>query len=265
MKINNRSTQSFDVIELFYGSATISNTFKEKGHRTLSIDIRQRKGICIPDFRADVMTLQVRDILIEFKKKHGTEFRNDRGIIWSSPPCTIYSHTSGGFYLKEGKPVNESARYFLRLTKKSLDIIARLSPVLYFIENPRGHLRYQKNLIDFLVKNNGMTKELTYSSYGFPSAKPTNIFTNAHDYIPKELGKFGRGNKSPERVFDNMTTCQRQKVPVILAKEIVKYCEDKLCSSLKTRINDPGTSPLENIAIIKSAIHSEDLFTFAHE
>ena len=41
-----------------------------------------------------------------------------------------------------------------------------------------------------------MIKELTYSSYGFPTTKPINLFTNALDFKTKQLDSFGEGAKN---------------------------------------------------------------------
>jgi hypothetical protein len=70
-----------------------------------------------------------------------------------------------------------------------------------------------------------MTKEITYSSYGFPSIKPTNLFTNAHGFVGRPLDGFGRGNRNPLDTFDKMTVCQKQKVPWALAQDVVSFCE----------------------------------------
>lgn len=211
-----------NVVELYSGSGTISQAFKSLGHSTFEIDNRKRKGICTPDLKADIMNVTAKDIPF-----------NKIEVVWCSFPCQAFSHAAGDYYFKNGSPQNESARYFLKLLKSTLILINELSPVLYFIENPRGHLRYQKILLDWLCRNNGMTKELTYASYGFPTIKPTNLFTNAHDFVCRSLHPYGRGNKNPVDIFDNMTTCQRQKVPNSLALEVAMYCEQKITGTLK--------------------------------
>lgn len=203
-----------NTVELFSGSGTISKAFKSRGHSTFQIDIRKRKGICEPDLRADIGTITPKDI--PFSNVH---------FVWCSFPCQTFSYAAGDYHFKYGEPVSDQAHVMLKLLTKTLNLITELQPDYYFIENPRGHLRYQKILLDWLTRNHGMTKELTYSSYGFPSTNPTNIFTNAHNWLPKPLNGYGRGNKSPLQMFDNLTVCQKQKVPGSLAEDIVTFCE----------------------------------------
>ncbi len=206
-----------NLVEFYSGSGTISQEFKQAGHNAFAIDIRRRKGICEPDLRANIMDLERQHIPFEHID-----------VIWCSFPCQVFSYAAGDFHFKYGDPVSEQAHYYLKLLKKTLQLITecRAETTLYFIENPRGQLRYIKTLLDWLCKNNGMTKELTYASYGFPTTKPTNLFTNAHSWAPRPLAAYGRGAKNPQDVFNAMTTCARQKVPRALAIDILKYCEN---------------------------------------
>lgn len=210
-------TRSLNVVELFSGSGTISKEFERAGHNVFSVDIRKRKGVCEPHLRKDVMHLTPEDIPFD-----------QIDVVWASPPCDVFSYAGGSFHWDElGNPKTQKCHEHISILKTTLQFIEKISPGVFFIENPRGRMRYHKNMIDFLVRNNGMIKELTFSSYGAPIKKPTNIFTNAYDYSPKELDSYGRGAKN-QAIFDNLTKCQRQKVPGPLAKEIVQFCEVKL-------------------------------------
>lgn len=203
-----------NVLELFSGSGTISKEFEKRGHNVFSIDIRKRRGVCEPSLRKDILEVTRDDI--PFK---------DINIIWASPPCDVFSHSGLWYHWnKDGSPKTEKAKEHLKILDKTLKLIESLSPGYFFIENPRGKMRHNKDMINFLIRNNAMIKELTYSSYGSPIIKPTNIFTNALNYNPLPLGKFGRGAKN-KIIFDNLTKTQRQKVPGTLAQEIVNYCE----------------------------------------
>ena len=211
-----------NVVELFSGSGTISQEFKRAGHNTFSIDIRRRRKICEPDLRKNVLDITRKDIPF-----------NSVDVIWASPPCDVWSYATGDIHWdKHRNPKTDKCNEFIKILKKCLDVVQEINPKLFFIENPRGRLRYHKSMIDFLVKNNGMIKELTYSSYGFPTTKPTNIFTNAHTWKPKDLDRFGRGAKNNcKGLFNNLTKCQRQKVPGTLAKEIRIYCEANILTN----------------------------------
>lgn len=87
-------------------------------------------------------------------------------------------------------------------------------------------MKYRKELVNFLIRNNGKIIRLYYKNYGFGTLKPTTIFTNALDYFGKSsLDVSIDDNKI---IFDNLTKCQKQSVPRSLAKEIREYCEMKL-------------------------------------
>lgn len=204
------------ILELFSGSGTLSKEFERAGHEVFSIDIRKRKGICEPSLRKNILHCSIKDI--PFK---------DVDVIWASPPCDIFSKASGGFHLtKDNLPRTEKAVLHLQILRKCLALIDKLNPKLFFIENPCGAMKFQREMTTFLIRNKGMIKRFNYSSYGFPLPKPTNLFTNALDFNPKTSPD--TFSKKELVIFDNLTKCQRQKVPRLLARHILEYCEDKL-------------------------------------
>ncbi len=213
-----------NVVELFSGSGVISKEFKSAAHKTFSIDIRKRRGICEPDLRKSILQVRLSDI--PFKKVH---------VVWASPPCDVFSKASKHFHWdKDGNPKTKKCLEHREILKKSLVLIQKINPDIFFIENPDGEMKYERELVRFLIRNNAMTKKLNYSDYGFPTLKPTNLFTNALDYKPKSIrGSFKKSVRDSSKKnipgnFDNLTKCQRQKVPGLLAKEIRIYCEKKL-------------------------------------
>lgn len=222
MKSNQIITQKkqYKGVELFCGAGKISSALNQKGFISKKIDIRKRKGICTPDLRIDINKLTAAQILNLLET-------NELFFMWLSPPCDIWSYASGGLHLdKDFLPKTIKAQEHIKLLNKCLGLIEEIKPTYWFIENPRGHLRYYPKMINFLVRNAGMTKELTLSSYGFPTTKPTNIFTNAYDLQFKRLEKFGRGAKC-KNDFSNMTKSSRQALPIELANEIANYLKTK--------------------------------------
>lgn len=204
-----------NVVELFCGYGIISNSFKKAGFNVFSTDIRKRKGVCEPDLRKNILQLTSMDI--PFKKVH---------VLWASPPCDVWSYASGNFHWnKDGTPKTEKCLEHIEILKKTLELIDKLKPEIFFIENPRGRLRHFPLMIEFLKKHLAVIKTLTYSSYGFPTTKPTNIFTNVRDISFKELDKFGRGARIKFKL-DNISKGQKQKIPLPLAEAIVKYVQD---------------------------------------
>lgn len=211
-----------NIVELFSGSGTISKEFEKAGHKVFSVDIRKRKGICEPSLRKNIMQLKREDI--PFKKCH---------VLWASPPCDVWSYASGSFHWnQDGTPKTKKCLEHINILHKCLNLIDELSPGYFFIENPRGRLRKYPSILAFLDKWSGTTKYLTYSSYGFPTTKPTNIFTNALNFNTRTPDPFGRGAKV-QHSFDNLTKCQKQKVPGTLAKELVTFCEQNQKSKIK--------------------------------
>lgn len=203
-----------NVIELFSGSGVISRKFRERGHNVFSIDIRKRKGICEPDLRKDIMRVTLRDI--PFEKVD---------VVWASPPCDVFSKAAGHFHWKGNIPITPKCLEHIYLLKKTLKLIERIKPGTFFVENPDGKMKYMPDLVNFLIRNNAMTKKAYYSLYGFGTLKPTTIFTNALDYNPRN-NKLDTSENN-RVIFDNLTKCQKQAIPEELAEEIVGYCEEK--------------------------------------
>lgn len=207
-----------NVVELFCGSGTISKAFKALGHNVFSIDIRQRKGSCEPSLRKDILDVLVSDI--PFKKID---------VIWASPPCDVFSKNAIYFHWnKDGTPKTKKCLEHLRILRKTLVLIDKIKPGIFFIENPDGKMKYRKELVNFLIRNNAMTKKVNYGEYGFGTLKPTNLFTNALDYNPKSTSNYSNNEKQDKVIFDNLTKCQRQSIPVKLAEEIASYCDNKI-------------------------------------
>ena len=205
----------YNVVELFCGYGIITSSFSQLGFKTWKTDIRERKGVCEPDLRKSILQLKREDI--PFEKVH---------VLWASPPCDVWSYAPGNFHWSpDGSPKTEKCLEHIEILKKTLELIEEIGPDIFFIENPRGKLRHYPLFVEWLKKHHGVIKTLTYSSYGFPATKPTNIFTNAKDIEFKEMAPFGRGAKVNFKL-DNISKAQKQKVPRPLAYEIVKYVRD---------------------------------------
>ena len=214
--LDQQNKKKLNVVELFSGSGTVSKEFEEAGHNVFSIDIRKRKGICEPSLKKNIMHLSIKDI--PFDKVD---------VVWASPPCDVFSKASGGFHWnKDGSPKTEKCHVHLRILRKTIKFIERINPAYFFIENPDSKMKYRKELVNFLIRNNGKTLRLYYKNYGFGTLKPTTIFTNALDYFSRSSQDISI--ESSAVVFNNLTKCQRQAVPKGLAKEIREFCESHI-------------------------------------
>lgn len=171
------------ILELFAGSCSFSNVAKELGHETFTTDIKQFGNI---DYVCDIMDFKTNKAL----------FIPD--IIWASPPCTTFSIASvSKHWNRDYTPKTKEAEEGIRIIRKTMEIVhffqeaeimcsfdftghAPDSTILWYIENPRGMLR-KLGLID------GWRKEVCYCQYGDNRMKPTDIWTNNFNWIPRTM------------------------------------------------------------------------------
>lgn len=60
----------------------------------------------------------------------------------------------------------------------------------------------------------------------------------ARDFSVKELDRFGRGAKKDFKL-DNISVCQKQKIPQALADEIVKYVREIFSKKINLEVLYP--------------------------
>lgn len=215
-------------LDIFCGSGSFGKVAGTLGYEVISLDNRRRKGTCEPNLKIDILNLPS-SFFTSLQPR----------VMWFGLPCDIWSYASGGFHLdKDFNPKTEKAVQHLEIFNKTIQIIERTLLVknnqaleksmlqFYFIENPRGKLRNYPGLKEFLKRTGGVEKTCTLSSYGFPTTKPTNIFTNFTELKLKELDSYGRGAKNKGQVdFDTMTKVQRQKTPELLIRHILRQVD----------------------------------------
>ena len=201
------------VLELFAGSRSFSKVAEEFGYETYSTDFKAFNKI---DQVCDIFDFDINKI----------PFKPD--IIWASPPCYTFSVASIGHHWTGGHrayiPKTEQAKVGLKMVEKTLDIINKLNPKYYYIENPRGVLR-KLNVVKCLSFRN----TVWYCKYGDKRAKPTDIWTNDMSWIPRPVCKNGnkdchheaapRGSKTGTQGLKG--NYERSKVPYDLCKEIL--------------------------------------------
>jgi len=201
------------VLELFSGSKVLSETFEERGHDTYTVD---KEDEYQADLAADILDLEVGDFPEEFR---------DADVVWASPPCTTFSIASMYRYWDDGEPSKSDTYIGLALVKKTLEIIHRIDPTYWFVENPRGMLR-KVSFMSSLPRR----VTVTYCQYGMDHMKPTDIWTNT-DWTPRPMCSVGdnchtstqRGSKTG--VQGKAGNHERAKLPVELCDEIARYCE----------------------------------------
>jgi hypothetical protein len=161
--------QRKNLLELFAGSRSVGKVGEELNMNVFSVDWKQYSDI---DLVADVEHMSIDDI----------PFTPD--VIWASPDCTTYSiaacyvHREHSVLPKTeyAKKCDSTNQHLLSLIKQWLEINPNL---VFFIENPRGMLRKMPFMQEFTRHT------VWYCQYGDDRAKPTDIWTNSIDWIPR--------------------------------------------------------------------------------
>tara|TARA_R110000824_G_C14916635_1_gene647246 strand:- start:27 stop:659 length:633 start_codon:yes stop_codon:yes gene_type:complete len=157
-------------LELFAGSRSFSKVAKNLGHEVYTTDNQDFEEI---NQVCDIFDFDIDKMLKEYGQPD---------IIWASPPCTAFSVASiGHHWYPDHTPKTEKAILGVGIVQKTKEIIERLKPKFYFVENPRGKLRKLP-----VVESFPYQKTITYCSYGDMRMKPTDIWSNK-DFITRPM------------------------------------------------------------------------------
>ena len=160
------------VLELFAGTKSIGKAAKELGYEVFSSEFDPKFNT---DYTIDLLEFDVTKV----------PFKPD--IMWCSPPCTSFSIAAcSHHWTKDRQPKSEGARIGYALVKKTLELIEYFQPTYWYIENPRGLLRKFPIMEALPIRNT-----VTYCRYGHSSMKPTDIWTNNPNWIPRPMCKNG--------------------------------------------------------------------------
>lgn len=208
------------LLELFCGTKSIANVFKEHGHEIYTIDIDKQFD---PDLCIDILEFDISMLPGKFYHPN---------VVWASPPCTVFSVARHYDYWKNGKPKSYKTFIGLAIAKKTVEIIEQLNPRYYFIENPRGGLRNQY-FMSMLPR-----KTVTYCQYGMRMRKATDIWTDCLNWIPKPICRPGNNCHDDERRLNSQKRgisqlpewtkkdrVKRAIIPEELCEEILRACE----------------------------------------
>ena len=202
------------LLELFAGTGSVGNVFKEHGWEVVSLD---------RDMPADIQT----DIMDWDYKTYEPHYFD---VIWASPPCTEYSiaKTKG---VRNIPQANE-------IVARTLEIIDYLEPNHYFIENPQsGLLKHQ------WVMQHRPYNDLDYCRYGLPYRKRTRIWNTLPTFRPflcnKECGGLSEDKKrhlqcaqhSRSKVGEtwkrSFSTADLYRIPTMLTEYIIQCLEEQ--------------------------------------
>jgi hypothetical protein len=201
-------------LELFAGSRSIGKAAQELGFEVFSSDLEKFEGI---DYACDILEFDV------------TKLPWQPEVIWASPPCTGFSVAALGHHWTGGKnayiPNTDTARLGIKLAEKTIDLIKTLKPKYWYIENPRGLLRKMPFMQEFTRHT------VTYCQYGDKRMKPTDVWTNNPNWIPRPACKNGspcheaapRGSKTGTQGV--VGAYNRSKIPHELCLEVMQACK----------------------------------------
>ena len=205
------------VLELFSGTGVLSAAFRERGHRTLTVDWSGK-----PDIFRDISYLGAKEIIKRF---------GHPDVIWASPDCTTYSVAAIAHHRDGVKPKTLYAENCDRTNSHVCDLIRQLKPKAWFIENPRGMMRKMPFILKLMEDTGGRMHTVTYCQYGERRQKPTDIFTNHPD--PQFRPPCRRGDKCHDSAPRGSKTgtqgikgkALRAKLPDELCRHVVAICE----------------------------------------
>jgi hypothetical protein len=169
-------------VEFFAGSRSIGKVAESLGMNVFSVDWKPFENI---DYVGDVEFMSIEDV----------PFIPDWG--WFSPDCTTYSMAAISIHRKGIEPLTEYAIKCDRVNQHFISMIdewLELNPkFIFYIENPRGMLRK----MPFMQRFKRHT--VWYCVYGDNRAKPTDIWTNNENWIPRPPCKNGNPDCHHER------------------------------------------------------------------
>ena len=205
------------LLELFSGTGSIGDAFREEGWEVVSLDINPKsKATIITDIRT-----------WNYKADDVGEF----DVIWASPCCTHYSCA------RRNAKTPRNLEWADSLVLKSLEIIYYFKPKFYFIENPQTGLlktrEFMKDLpftdLDYCrycdVGYRKRTRIWNNTNFtGFlceGSGKCTNMTGKRH----KTTAQQGRNKTSKGYYGECHNTDVLNKIPHKLCLEIAKSCK----------------------------------------
>jgi|TARA_R110000824_G_scaffold306295_3_gene493877 hypothetical protein len=196
-------------LELFSGTKTMTDTAKEFGFKTFSIDIDDSLS---PSLCADILKLDAAAII---------EHCGGRPqVIWASPDCTQFSYARGSknefSKARRHEPMSPDVEHAIELINHTLDLIAELCPKYWFMENP-----FHGALKDQIVVRNYPFVDVYYCAYDWPYQKRTRIW-GAFPPSWKALTTCSHTKHDNIKGYGNARL--RSEIPVLLSRSICAAC-----------------------------------------
>lgn len=166
-----------NLLELFAGSRSIGKVAEELGMNVFSVDWQNFEGI---------------DLAIDIGEMNTSQVPFIPNVVWASPDCATYTVAA---ISKHRNGVNPKSDYAKKCDKVNIHFIGLIKEwlkanpsMVFFIENPRGMLRKMPFMQEF------KRHTIWYCKYGDNRAKPTDIWTNSPNWIPRPICHNGNKN-----------------------------------------------------------------------
>lgn len=213
------------LLELFCGTKSVGKIFEKDGYEVISLDYNKK-------FDAT----HTEDILTWDYTQYPKDYFN---VIWASPDCTTFSIATGGKYrTKENiygleNQHQSKATLANNMILKVIEILKYFDCGAWFIENPRGLLKWFPPLQEFIKEVNGNMTLVYYANYKWGFPKPTNIWSNLplweNEKMPvmnedSYIIKFSNYRNRPVRYYKDYNrkknTEERSKIPPDLIERL---------------------------------------------
>lgn len=218
------------VLELFCGTKSVGNVFEQDGYEVVSLD-----------YRAEFNATHTENILTWDYQQYPQDHFN---VVWASPDCTTWSLATGGKYRRKdsiyglNNQHQEKATLGNNMVLKVIEILKYFNPPFWYIENPRGLLKYFPPLIDFITETKSNISLVYYGNYndwGF--IKPTHIWSNTplwKETVPLmdeskytlKFKKHDNRNKRFYTAFSSSNARERSKIPPDLIQRLKQLIPD---------------------------------------